>query len=69
MFWDRFIRSIYGTFGNPLPGALSAATHILAEAHVSGLLDLPLLQDGSVVLLVMMCPQGTALACACRGGI
>jgi hypothetical protein len=61
MFWDQFILRVYRTSGEHHPGGLTAAARVLAEAHRQRLLDPASLDDLSVLLLLLVCPQGTAL--------
>jgi hypothetical protein len=61
MFWDWFIRRVWLTLGGVLPDGLTAAANVFAEAHRRHLFALPAVDELSILLLVLTCPQGTVL--------
>jgi hypothetical protein len=61
MFQDLFLRRLYRTFGDWGDTNLQAGLAVVTLAHQQGLLKLPVLEDRSILILLLFCPPGTAL--------
>src|SRR5205809_600491 len=62
MFWDTFLRRVYGTFGDLLGTSLHGGLGVATQAYLLGFLEPALLNDRSIVILVLLCPPTTAAA-------